>query len=72
MELSLKPGKDVEKKTSSAADHQAVRRRFVPAVILLITWLASLACGGGFLYPAQLTATAGAPNQLVSAGGADF
>lgn len=72
MELSLKRGLVVEMRTKSAARRLAHNRRVSIALSLLVVWLAQVACSGGLVYPAELTATAINPGQLVSVGGVEL
>ncbi len=68
----MKLGLVGETKTKSAVRLAARGKRAALALALLTVWLAQAACSGGLIYPAELTATAISPGQLVSAGGVEF
>ncbi len=68
----MKRGLVVETRTKSAARRLARDRRVSIALALLAVWLAQVACSGGLIYPAELTATAISPAQLVSVGGVEL
>ena len=68
----MKRGLVGETKTKSAVRRLARSRQSAVALALLTVWLAQVACSGGLIYPAELTATAISPGQLVSAGGVEF
>lgn len=61
----LKPGKNVDQKIKSAVRSRKPDKK-LPILLVLVVWgLVSLACSGGFITPAQLTATAEAPKLMV-------
>jgi LasA protease len=69
----LKLGKSVALRIKLAVSCWKTARRQpahrLPAFFVLLIWgMVTLACSGGFITPAQLTATAKAPDQLVYAG----
>lgn len=73
MEYRLKPGKVVVPQIKSAASGShpgksifRMGRRGALAFVLLILWLAPLACSGQFATAAQLTATASAPKVAIA------
>ena len=72
MELRSKPGQVDARKTRSNADFwmpvqktSGAGKRIAAFFVLLTCWLAPLACSGAFVYPAALTATAGAPAAIL-------
>lgn len=68
----MKPGKSDDLRTKSAGKPRGWFRRLPLWTVLITLVLAQLACSGGFIMPAELTATAVAPDQYASVGGFDF
>jgi LasA protease len=73
----LKPGQTAAMKTRSAADEAGTdksysrRQKLTVGLVLLVMWLIPLACSGGFITPAEMTATVLSQNEVVLAGGQD-
>ena len=68
MESLLKPGKSVDRKIKSAVNRWKAAKKLPILAVITVFLLTPLACSGGFIMPADLTATAVSPAEEVLTG----